>query len=225
MCSSLRSEFGTTKVCHKPSAKNEICRKNEHCAEGPVCRPDEGKLLCLSKGKVGATCSSYEDRKKHMTDMQYTCLEKAKNGEPCEGSWSCGKGLECRAIGREHNAPKKCLAKFKKGEFCVNHEDCEIAYRCRGHPSLPKRICTDRGAAIGDYCSNDDDSYYGEDECNRSGPYVCRRFEPGVFTTCQKRAKHGDFCEEYWHCEGEMTCIKGPLGNGKCRNANESGDR
>ncbi len=90
MCSSLRSEFGMTRVCHKPPVKNETCLQNWHCAGDLVCRAQNDELRCLPRGKVGDICELQMDceekllcRKKFDTDKQYTCQKKAKNGEAC----------------------------------------------------------------------------------------------------------------------------------------------
>ncbi len=214
-----------TKVCHKRSGKNEICRFDQHCAKDLACLPKEDKLLCLPKAKLGATCeyrtdceSNLQCRQKDLTDRQYTCLKEGKSGELCRDAVECEKGLECRATSREPNSPMTCRATSTKGGSCAYNSDCEKPYKCRGYRTQAKRYCSDRASDLGEYCSTWTD-------CEEFPGYSCPRSKPGAFATCQGGSTLGEFCEEDQHCPGEMKCNRGPQGNGICGSSRKRGEK
>ncbi len=208
ICSTLRTQFGKTKICHKPSAKNEFCWPSSHCAENLVCRAGNEELICLPKGKPGATCDTNKDcekklqcRRKFLADMRTICLDKGKVGEPCVYESHCEKGLKCRK--RFLTDPQNtCLKKGKRGELCEYSEQCEKNLYCRvmdTKPDTPKR-CYPKSTK-GEFCLYDS---------NCESPYRCKGHRTLPQRYCSDtRTDIGDYCRDrYGDCNGSdgSTC-------------------
>ncbi|HEY0841049.1 MAG TPA: Dickkopf N-terminal cysteine-rich domain-containing protein, partial [Vulgatibacter sp.] len=165
------------RVCRPVLGAGDTCAPSQACAEGLVCREDDGR--CGPPSAEGGACGGSHDCAAGLACAGGACALRAGPGEACDASDWCAPGLRC--------IDRACAPQGREGDRCEERLDCIFGNRCKFGTCRPLHPWSPEGGA----CESSADCLGG------------RPCDGGV---CQPRSGEGGSCSNDHDCSEELYC-------------------
>lgn len=183
----------TPRVCRPDLQDGERCGPEAVCADGLLCREDEGR--CGQASEEGGRCLSSHECGAGLSCLDGACAQRGEEGAACTASDLCAPGLRC--------ADGACARPGLQGDPCDEWRDCVFGLWCRLGGCRPLHPWSPEGGV-----------------CERTSD--CLGGRPCRGGTCLPRSGELGPCLNDRDCTGDLWCRPGDA-QGECRQRLQAG--